>query len=224
VQLFGPTHISLLAATAVLAVLLAILCRRRLLPPRAVRLTLGLGLALNEIVWLIYHYSHEGVFAKNLPLELCDLTVWLTILGCLTLRQFAVEFAYLVGMVSAGLTMITPFLISPWPSYPAIYFFVGHGGIVIAVATLVFGRMAFLRPGAVWRVFGWLVAYAVLIGMVDKICDANYMYLRQAPKDTLLDHMGPWPWYLVVSALLALTLFWLLYLPARVRTPKHEEN
>jgi uncharacterized membrane protein YwaF len=36
--------------------------------------------------------------------------------------------------------------------------------------------------------------------------------------------MGPWPWYLVVSALLALTLFWLLYLPARVRTPKHEEN
>jgi hypothetical integral membrane protein (TIGR02206 family) len=182
-----------------------------------VRLTLGWGLAINEIVWLIFHYSTEGVFAKNLPLELCDLTVWLTILGCLTLRPFAVEFAYLVGMVSAGLTMLTPVLISPWPSYPAIYFFVGHGGIVIAVATLVFGRIAFLRPGAVWRTFGWLVAYAVLIGVVDQICHANYMVLCQAPKDTLLDHMGRWPAYLGVSALLALTLFWLLYLPARVR-------
>jgi hypothetical integral membrane protein (TIGR02206 family) len=225
VRLFSPIHISLLAAIAGAAILLAILCRRGLLPARAVRLTLGWGLALNEIVWLIFHYSHEGVFAQNLPLQLCDLTVWLAVVGCLTLRPFAVEFAYLVGMVSVGLTLLTPDLYSPWPSYPAIYFFLGHGGIVIAVATLVFGRIALLRPGAVWRAFGLLLLYAVLIGAVNKIFHANYMYLCHTPTNpTLMDQMGPWPIYLVVSALLALTLFWLLYLPARVRTPQHREH
>ena len=205
--------------------MLATLCRQGRLPARAVRLTLGWGLAVNELIWLIFHYSHEGVFAQNLPLQLCDLTVWLTVLGCLTLRPFAVEFAYLVGLVSAGLSLLTPDLYSPWPSYPAIYFFLGHGGIVIAVATLVFGRIAFLRPGAVWRAFGWLLVYAVLIGAVNTIFHANYMYLCHTPSNpTLMDKMGPWPVYLVVSALLAITLFWLLYLPARVRTPPREHS
>ena len=42
----------------------------------------------------------------------------------------------------------------------------------------------------------------------------NYMFLRHPPRqDSLLDLMGPWPWYIPAAAALALALFWLLDRP-----------
>jgi uncharacterized membrane protein YwaF len=48
----------------------------------------------------------------------------------------------------------------------------------------------------------------------------NYMYLLRKPSaPTLLDHLGPWPWYLAGAELVGLLLFLLLYLPFRRRRP-----
>jgi hypothetical integral membrane protein (TIGR02206 family) len=143
-------------------------------------------------------------------------TVWMTVLACITLKPFAVEFAYFVGLAAAGMSVLTPDLWSPWPTYPSIYFFVGHGGIVIAVVMLVFGKIAVPRPGAVWRVFGLLVLYAVAIVAVNMFYDANYMYFCRRPANpSLLDLMGPWPIYILAAAPLSLALFCLLWLPIR---------
>ena len=215
-KLFGPLHSSLLMAIASVAIALPFLCRRGLVPWRGARLAIGWGLAINELVWWIYRYSHEGIRAANLPLQLCDLTVWLAVAGCLTLAPTVVEFAYFAGMAGAGMALLTPNLWSPWPSYPAIYFFVAHGGIVIAVALLAFGGVARFRPGAVWRSFGLLLCYAALVGPVDAALGCNYMFLCRKPDNpSLLDRMGPWPWYLAGGAAVALAFFWLLWLPVR---------
>jgi hypothetical integral membrane protein (TIGR02206 family) len=141
-------------------------------------------------------------------------TVWLSVAACLTLAPGIVEFAYLAGLAGAGMAVVTPDLWSPWPSYPAIYFFVAHGGIVIAVCVLLFGRISTLRPGAVWRAFGWLLAYACAVGAFDAFTGADYMFLCRKPKNaSLLDSLGPWPIYLIAAAAVALALFWLLWLP-----------
>jgi hypothetical integral membrane protein (TIGR02206 family) len=216
VPLFGPLHRTLLALIAAVAVSLAYLCRRRILPPRPTRITVGWALLLNELGWWIFRYSHEGVHLKNLPLQLCDLTVWLAVLACLTARPAIAEFAYFAGIAGAGMALLTPDLWSPWPTYPAIYFFAAHGGIVIAVALLAFGNIVRFRPGAVWRSFALLVAYAVLVGAFNAFCGSNYMYLCRKPASaTLLDRLGPWPWYLIPAAAVGLVCFWLLWLPVR---------
>jgi len=114
--------------------------------------------------------------------------------------------------------VITPDLWTPWPSYPAIYFFVAHGGILIASVVLVFGGIARLRPGAPWRAFGILVAYAAAIGTFNAVFGSNYVYLCRKPVNpSLLDLMGPWPVYLVTAGAVCLGLFWLLWLPVRPR-------
>jgi len=102
----------------------------------------------------------------------------------------------------------------PWPSYPAIYFFIAHGGIVIAVSVLVFGGVAHPGRRPPWRAFGLLLALAAGLGAFDAVAGANYMYLCRKPKNaSLLDAFGPWPVYLAAGAALALALFWLLWIP-----------
>jgi len=218
VKLFGPLHLSLLAAIMLAACVLVWVCRRFEPARRPVRLWLGGGLVVNEVVWLCYRYSHEGVHLWNLPLQLCDVTLWMTAIACLTLARPLVEFAYFAGFAGAAMALLTPDLMRPWPQYPAIYFFVAHAGIVIGIAVLAMGRIAPLRHGAVWRAYAMLIGYAVLVGAFNALTGANYMYLCRKPGNaSLLDVFGPWPVYLLAGAAAGLALFWLLWLPVRPR-------
>ena len=215
-RLFGTTHLCLLLAIVLLCGALSLLCRRQPVAARAVRLATGWGLVVNELVWWTFRYSHEGFHLWNLPFQLCDVTLWMSALACLTLRAPVVEFAYFGGLAGAGMALMTPDLWTPWPSYPAIYFFVAHGGIVLAVSVLVFGRIHPLSSGAVWRAYGMLLAFAAAIGAVNAVAGTNFMYLCRKPKGaSLLDSFGPWPNYLLAGAAVALALFWLLWLPVR---------
>jgi hypothetical integral membrane protein (TIGR02206 family) len=117
------------------------------------------------------------------------------------------------------MAVLTPDLQQPWPSYPTIYFFLAHGGIVTTLLYLWWSGQASPQPGCVKRVMILVNAYAVLIGVFNAIFHTNYMYLCRKPEGaSLLDHMGPWPVYLLVGELAALFLFWLLWLPFRKRT------
>jgi hypothetical integral membrane protein (TIGR02206 family) len=216
VALFGPLHWSLLAATALLAWLLGYLCRSGRVSKRAVRLTFGFGLMLNEFGWWYFRYSREGLRVSNLPLQLCDVSLWATVAACIFVRPLLVEFAYFAGIAGAGMALITPDLWSPWPTYPAVYFFVTHGGIVAANIVLIYGRIASLRQGAPLRAFGVLVGFALSVGLFNAIFKTNYMYLCNKPKSaTLLDAFGPWPLYLLVAFGLSFVLYALLWLPVR---------
>lgn len=216
-QLFGSVHLTWLAAITCACVALAALCRVQPRAAKPIRFTIGILLGVNEIVWWVFRYSQEGFrFPRNMPLQLCDVTVWATVVACLTLAPRIVEFDYFAGMAGAGMALLTPDLWTPWPSYPAVYFFLAHGGIVLGIAVLVFGRVVTLRKGAPWRAFAMLVGYAVFAGIFNAIFKTNYMYLCTKPGNaSLLDSFGPWPAYLMVTAVVALALFWLLWLPVR---------
>jgi len=216
VPLFGALHLSLIAAIAAACLVCSLLCRRTGVPARALCLVIGWALVINELIWWGFRYSHEGLHLWNLPLQLCDVTLWMSALACLTLSPRVVEFAYFGGLAGAGMAVLTPDLWSPWPTYPSIYFFIAHGGIVLAVSVLVFGRVAPLATGAVWRAFAMLLGFAAAVGAVNAIAGTNFMYLCRKPKGaSLLDSLGPWPMYLIAGAAVALALFWLLWLPVR---------
>ena len=65
---------------------------------------------------------------------------------------------------------------------------------------------------------------AVFIGAFDYFYKTDYMYLRAKPRNaSLLDLLGPWPWYIVATEFVALLLFMLLYLPFRRRSLRESE-
>src|SRR5215469_15751459 len=100
--LFGLAHVSLMLTTIAVAAALSWICRTRGTWVRPVRFALGYGIAANELAWWIFRYSREGIHLNNLPLQLCDLTVWLTVLACFTLIPAVVECAYFAGVAGSG--------------------------------------------------------------------------------------------------------------------------
>jgi hypothetical integral membrane protein (TIGR02206 family) len=157
-------------------------------------------------------------FPNTLPLNLCNVTTWVAVTACLTLSPWAVEFAYFAGFSGAGMALLTPNSGSP----PAA-FFLNHGAIILTASALVYGRIANLRRGAVWRAYASLLLYMALIGFFDWKYHVNYSFLCEKPASTsLLTFLGPWPYYLVGAGVVGLALFWLLSLPVGPRIPANK--
>ena len=216
-RLFGTAHLAILASIPGVAALLARLARGHPAGSRQIAALLGRFLAVNEIVWYTWRLHAEGFrFPEGLPLELCDLTLWLTVISALTLQPAIFEFAWLAGLGGSLMAVLTPDLWAPPLSYPTIYFFLAHGGVIATLLFLVWSGLARPRPGCVWRALLFLNAWAAFIGVFNAVFHTNYMYLCRKPSSaSLLDFFGPWPLYLVAGEAAAAILFWLLWLPFR---------
>jgi hypothetical integral membrane protein (TIGR02206 family) len=217
--LFSPLHLTIVAAIPAAAGGLAWVTRAKPHAASAAGRLLGVFLVLNELVWYVYRYSHEGLhFPAGLPLQLCDMAVWITALAALLRTQSPAFFdlAWYWGLAGAGMAVLTPDLWDPFPSYPSLYFFAAHGGVVATVLFLVWSKQAKPRPGSWWKAFLAVNVYAAAVGAFNAAFKTNYLYLCNRPAhSSILDLFGPWPVYLLAAEPLALLLFWLLWLPFR---------
>ncbi|HCN77884.1 MAG TPA: hypothetical protein DIT13_11910, partial [Verrucomicrobiales bacterium] len=70
------------------------------------------------------------------------------------------------------------------------------------------------RPGALRRMLAFTLGYAALTGLINTALGTNYAFLCRKPEQaSLMDHLGPWPWYIGSLVLLAFVLYSLLHLP-----------
>lgn len=216
-HLFGPAHFAILGAVVGLAALLAFIQRR--LGPSAKWLRIGLAILLLLDSAAYYGYlAFRGqlTFPGQLPLELCDASLWLVIIALFTLNKTFFDLAYYGALGGATMALLTPNLRDQFPSFWTIQFFIDHGLIVACTLYLVWSRLARPRPGSVWRAMLAVNLYALCVGTFDFIFKTDYMYLRAKPRDaSLLDFLGPWPWYILAAEFVALIVFQLLNLPFR---------
>jgi hypothetical integral membrane protein (TIGR02206 family) len=216
-QLFGPVHLVILSCITALPAIFAGWARR--VPGLRSRLRIGLAFALllNSLVWYGYLAVRGWLsFPDSLPLELCDATLIVTIIAAYRLNALAFELAYYGALAGTSMALLTPDLWETFPSFSTVQFFVAHGLVVVTVLYLIWSGQARPRRGSVWRAWLALNVFAVMAAIFDAVFRTNYMYLRNKPENpSLLDSLGPWPWYIAVSEVLALALFGLLYLPFR---------
>lgn len=215
--LFGPRHWLIIFMIPAAAGLLWGFSRDDRKAARLIRLGLGWFLLLNELVWYAYRLVTEGVrFPEGLPLNLCDLSLWLTVLALLTLRRWAYEPAWFAGIGGAAMAVLTPELWAPFWTYPTMYFFTAHGGIITAMLFLVWSGQARPGPRGIWRGLLVLNVWGAFVAAFNAWFGTNYMYLCHKPSTpSLLDYMGPWPWYVAAGEAVAVAVFALLAWPFR---------
>jgi hypothetical integral membrane protein (TIGR02206 family) len=218
--LFSSEHLVTLAVLA-LSVLGAVVSARRFpgLWIEAGCRTLAIVLVAAELGWWAYLLS-RGIrafdLADALPLQLCDITVLIAALALWLRRPMLVELTYFWALAGSAQALLTPDLPQHFPTFLFFQYYVVHGGEVMAALVLVIGLRQPPRRLAVVRVAMITIGYAALVGLVDAVTGANYMYLRaKPPSPTPLDLLGAWPWYLAPAAVIGAVLFLVLDLPFR---------
>ncbi len=143
----------------------------------------------------------------SLPLALCDMAVLVAALACWWQIPLLVELTYFWGLAGTLQGLVTPDLSVGFPHLVFWQYVGGHLGIVFAALFLVVGMRIVPRPYAVPRVFVLTLGYTAVVGLVDALSGANYMFLRRPPGEwTVLRLLGPWPWYLLSAAGVAVVL------------------
>jgi hypothetical integral membrane protein (TIGR02206 family) len=212
-------HVLPLALLVVIAVILCVAARRA--PGRwidAVAAIIAFTLVVAEMSWQPYVLAnHIWSPAASLPVQLCDIAGFVAAAALLWRQILLVEVAYFWGLGGTLQAVLTPDLKDHFPSFPYLQFYVTHDLVILAAVFLVFGLTLRPRRGAVRRIFLLTVAFAVVVGLIDLVTGGNYMYLRQVPvSGSLLDLMGPWPWYIAAGAVLTLVVLLILDAPLRL--------
>ncbi len=176
---------------------------------------LGAVLVADMVTWTVA-LIRNGTWSAttSLPLALCNMAVVVAAAACLSRQRLLVELTYFWGLAGTLQAVLTPDLNVGFPHLVFFEYVVGHIGIVIAALYLVVGLGLTPRPHAVPRVFTITAGYTAVVGLVDWLSGANYMFLRRPPSNwTLLRVLGPWPWYIASATGVGLVLLVLLDMP-----------
>jgi hypothetical integral membrane protein (TIGR02206 family) len=212
---WGTSHVTVLVITVLGAVGLVVLARRA--GPRTVRVT---GLVLAGVLVVVTLSYQVGAFDPahpwlTLPLQLSDLAPYAAAYAVVSGRPWACALTYYWGLTLSIQALLTPALGGgDFPAVSFLVFFTDHVLVVWIAVLLTWG----LRRHPTWRDYRFAllatVVWAVPTQVVNALSGANYGYLDHKPETaSLLDVLGPWPWYLVAEAVLVVGVWALITLP-----------
>ena len=222
---YSLSHIITLVILAVLAALLY-LFRAQLRKDRSgrtVRIGLILILACSEISLNAWYVWQDRYNAKDtLPLELCTISLYLSVFMLIFNSRRLLQIVYFIGIGGAMQAMLTPALDYGFPHYRFIEFFAAHIAIILAVLYMVWVEQCRPTLKSIFLTMGFLNLLLIVVGSINFLTGGNYMFLARKPETaSLLDVLGPYPWYLLSLEVVAFVLFLLLYLPIAISNRRH---
>ncbi|TAA72053.1 YwaF family protein [Planococcus salinarum] len=214
---FSTSHIIVLTV-AVLGIILLLLFRERLRKEsrsfQIMRWIFFSVLVLCETSYQYWAFSN-GIwsFSRHVPLHLCGIASLIAMIGLLTLRKIWVQISFFIGIVPSFLALVTPDMPYDYHHYRFWVFFILHMTIPWASLFAALSKPDIISLRSVFKVFGLLVAYAVVIGFaVNPLTGSNYLYLSGLPTaDTLLRFFGDGVWYYLNLGITALVIFLLQF-------------
>ncbi|WP_240949755.1 TIGR02206 family membrane protein [Psychrobacillus sp. BL-248-WT-3] len=172
-----------------------------------------LGMDIVYHIWLIQTDRWE--LRNSLPLELCSISLLLTIVLLWTGNRFVYQFVFYAGIGGAIQAMITPVLDMNYPHFRYFHFFYTHAGIILTA--LYFTWVKGYRP-TFKGILATMLALNILLPFVfwiNSLVDGNYMFLQRKPTGgSLLDFLGPYPFYILSLEFVAFIIFiflWFLF-------------
>jgi len=211
--LFGAAHLAALSAIGVLCLLITRVPQDPARNPIA--LVIAFLLLLTAILKPVFYIGvYDQPWVLSLPLDLCRINEYLCVYMLLARSYRAFEVAYFLALAGSVSALLMPDLIHGVTDPRFLMFFASHGLSVLAVLYGIFGYgfRPTLRSVGITLLF--LGIYTLIMAGLNMVLDANYLFLREKPEGaSVLDFMGPWPYYLIWLIGLAIVLCLVCYLP-----------
>ena len=215
---FSPHHINALLVLFGIYVLIFIF-RKKLRTPKIdikIRYIIASALILQEIslsIWRLCNGAwHPGT---SLPLHLCGASIVLSAIMLINKNYTLFEINYFWGLGGAIQALLTPDIgMYGFPHYRFFQFFTSHGLIIVAVLYMVFVHQYAPKHRSIWKVFGITLIYTGFIAIFNLIFNGNYLFICWKPENgSIMDVMGPWPWYILPLGIVAIVTFYIWYSP-----------
>ena len=226
--LFGAQHLAALGLIAGACILIALLRSQFSQRAKTVfRFSLAALIYLSEGSWHIWKLAiNDWNIQVMLPLWLCSITAWTMPLLLIWKNKSYFEWVYYMGLIGAAMALLQPdLMIYGFPHFRFIEFFTLHGAVVVSV--IYFTVVEGFRP--TWKALPWVILvtnlYWAFCALVNSLIGSNYLYTHtKLPTPSLLDILGPHPWYLLSMEAIGITLCLLLYLPFALRDWRHKKH
>ena len=222
--MFSMAHIGAIVGLCVIIILLYLtkhIWSKQSKNIRLVERLFAISLLAMEIlyhVWLVQ--SGRWNWSSSLPLELCSISLMMVIILLWTGNKHIYDFVFYAGIGGALQAIATPVLDLSFPHFRYFHFFYTHIGIVFTA--LYFTWVKGYRPTfkGILKTMAALNVLLPIIFVINLSVEGNYMFLRTKPRNgSLLDFLGPYPWYIVSLEVVAFLLFvglWLLFRKRRI--------
>lgn len=224
--LFGTSHIAALVSLILFISVFTNLSNRSEKIDKYYRLFLFVALPLQEIAYRLWACFYRDFELESMfSLHLCSIAIFLCILLLIKYNQNIFEILYFWGLGGATQALLTPDIsIYGFPHFRFFQVFLSHGLIIAAIIYFIFVENRKIRKGSLKRVLISTNIYAVFVFIVNSIFKTNYLFINHKPyTPSLIDLLGPWPFYIIWLELIMLVVFTLLYLPV-LYVEKHVEK
>jgi hypothetical integral membrane protein (TIGR02206 family) len=225
-EMFSASHFIIIALLFIGAVNIFIF-RDKLKSDKTRKWEIGTAISLILIeatyhFWMIINGSWDVSHA--IPLELCSISLILNIVLLLTRKKLIYEILLFTALLGASQAIFTPFLNYDFPHFRFFHFFYTH--LMSIWVPLYFTWAKGYRP-TIWSVLKLFIFLNVLmpiIMIINKLVRGNYMFLSHKPDSaSLLDVLGPYPWYILSLEGLLITLSLMVWLLFRKKTGRKTE-
>jgi len=172
-----------------------------------------LGIKIAELIFRHYYYGET--VAELLPLHLCPIVIILSIFMMFFHSEVIFQAVYFWS-IGAFFAIIMPEIRDGMSNFASQSFFITHFFILFSTAyAFVHFRFRPTRAGFLCS-FLLLVTLAFVMYFVNNKLGTNYLYVNHPPvTKSLMDFMGPWPYYIFSLAGIDIAISFFMYLPFR---------
>lgn len=225
-EMFSFTHFTAMAAFLIITAGIYYM-RDRFKDVKGKRAEIGLAifliiLELTNQLWMYVNGNWRA--SHSLPLELCNISLLLTIIFLFTRKKFLYEILLFTGLLGATQAIFTPSLNYDFPHFRFFHFFLTH--MIIVWVPLYFTWIKGYRPtfGSCVKLFVFINVLAPIVFLINQLVDGNYMYLSHKPQNaSILDYLGPYPYYILSMEVLTIVLTLIVWLVFREKMEREQK-
>ncbi|MEH7504813.1 TIGR02206 family membrane protein [Neobacillus drentensis] len=225
-EMFSASHFVIISIFLLVSVCL-FLFRDRLKATiwRRTEIGVAISLIIMETTYHIWMLLNGSWYVSHaIPLELCSVSLILTVVLLLSKKKIIYEILLFTALLGATQALFTPSLNYDFPHFRFFHFFYTH--LLEIWVPLYFTWAKGYRP-TIWSVLKLCIFLNVLmpiIMLINKLVNGNYMFLSHKPDSaSLLDVLGPYPWYILSLEGLLIGLSLIVWLIFREKAAKKTE-